>query len=191
MPKFFVKQSSQEDPIKPHEPHEEEDESNPVRTFLEWTAPARPFRKKDRSYYVTIAVIVTLLILISLLAQEILLIGVILALSFVAYVLGFVPPEDVEYKISTQGIIIGSHFYFWGDLHSFWFSQKEGLSVLHILTHFRFPAQLMIVLNSNQEEETKKVVAKYLPFHEIPPKNLLDNWAEGLQKHFPLENPRH
>lgn len=166
-----------------------EDRVNPVRTLLIWHAPARPFRKKDRSYYTTIAILVMLLILIALLAQEVLLIGVLLALAFVAYVLGFIPPEEVEYKISTQGVTIGNHFYFWQDLDSFWFSQKEGQGVLNILTHLRFPGMLLLVLGNQNEEQVKKMVARYLPFYEIAPKSLLDKWAESLQKHFPLENP--
>lgn len=166
-----------------------EDRVDPVRTLLIWHAPARPFRKKDRSYYTTIAILVVLLILIALLAQEVLLIGVLLALAFVAYVLGFISPEEVEYKISTQGVTIGNHFYFWQDLDSFWFSQKEGQGVLNILTHLRFPGMLLLVLGNQNEEQVKKMVARYLPFYEIAPKSLLDKWAESLQKHFPLENP--
>lgn len=184
MPKFFEK-----NPDPNINSRQEPEADNLIKTYLTWKAPSRPFRKKDRSYYTTIAILVILLILIAILAQEILLIGVLLALAFVAYVLGFVPPEDVEYKISTQGITIGDHFYFWQDLDSFWFAEKEGQKILHILTHLRFPGQLMLVLGDQGEEDVKKVAAKYLPYHEIAPKSLMDKWAESLQKHFPLENP--
>lgn len=199
MPKFFEKSPQLKESFSipasslKNEESQVEQKSDPepddvIKTHLSWKAPARPFRKKDRSYYTTIAILVILLILIALLAQEILLIGVLLALAFVAYVLGFVPPEDIEYKISTQGITIGDHFYFWLDLDSFWFSEKENQRILHVLTHLRFPGQLMLVLGDQDEEEVKKVVAKYLPYHEIAPKSLMDKWAESLQKHFPLEN---
>lgn len=180
MPKFFTKDQD-----------ENEDRNDPalIKTYLSWKAPARPFRKKDRSYYTTIAILVILLILIAILMREIILIGVLLAIAFVAYVLGFVPPEEVEFKISTQGITIGDHFYFWADLNSFWFADKEGQKVLHIVTYLRFPGELMLVLGDQNEEEVKKIVVKYLPFHEIAPKSLIDKWSESLQKHFPLENP--
>lgn len=186
MPEFFEKR---EEEIK-KEPGDENQDSHLVRTHLSWTAPSRPFRKKDRSYYTTIAILVILLILIAILAREIMLIGVLLALAFVAYVLGFIPPEDIKYKISTQGLTISNHFYFWQDLDSFWFTEKEGQKVLHVLTNLRFPGQLMIVLGDQNIEEVKNIVARYLPFHEIPPKTLMDSWASALQKHFPLENPQ-
>lgn len=184
MPKFFRKEKVEEE----GEFHPKIGEAGELKTLLSWEAPARPYRKKERSYYTTIAILVALLILIALLAQEFLLIGALLALTFVTYVLAFVPPNNVIYKISTQGITIGDHFYFWHDLESFWFKEKEGQKVLFIQTHLHFPGQLMLVLESLDEEEAKKEVAHFLPFHEIPQTSLLDRWSEGLQKHFPLEN---
>lgn len=163
-------------------------EAGEVKTLLSWEAPSRPFRKKERSYYTTSAIIVILLILILLLAREFLLIAVLLALTFVAYVLAFVPPHNIKYRISTQGITIGEDFYFWHFLDAFWFKKKEGFDVLHIQTRFRFPAQLMLVLGDQDEEKVKKIVAKFLPFVEVPYKGWMEKWSEGLQKHFPLEN---
>ncbi len=163
-------------------------EAGEVRTLLEWEAPSRPYRKKDRSYYTTSAILVILLVLIAFLAREFLLIGVLLSLTFVAYVLAFVPPNKVKYRISTQGVIIGENFYFWHYLDSFWFKEKEGMKVMFIQTGLGFPAQLMLVLEDINQEEVKKVVARFLPFHEIPYRTMFDKWVEGLQKHFPLEN---
>ncbi len=163
-------------------------EAGEIKTLFSWTAPARPFRKKDRSYYTTVAILVILLALIAVLIQEFLLIGVLFALGFVTYVLAFVPPGDVDYKISTQGVTIGENFYFWHSLDSFWFKIREDMKVLFIQTKIRFPGQLMLVLGQTDEEEIKKEIAKFLPFHEIPQTTLLERWADGLSKHFPLEN---
>ncbi|KKS69234.1 hypothetical protein A3A14_01645 [Candidatus Daviesbacteria bacterium RIFCSPLOWO2_01_FULL_43_38] len=195
MPRFFVKNPHPKETSLPSDEKKEDikedltQDDDHIKTFLTWTAASRPYRKKDRSYFTTVAIIVILLILISILAREFLLVGVLLAFAFVIYVLGFVPPEDVEYKISGQGITIGDHFYFWDDLDSFWFSEKDGQKLLYVLTNLRFPAQLMILLGPTSEEQVKKIVARFLPFQEIPPRTLMDKWAEGLQKHFPLENP--
>lgn len=167
-------------------------EAEEIKTLLSWKAPARPFKKKDRSYYTTIAILVILLIMIAFLAREFLLIGVLLSLAFVAYVLAFVPPHEINYRISTQGITIGEDFYFWHFLDSFWFKEKDGSKVLHVATRFRFPAQLMLVLGppagGQNEEKVKKIVARFLPFVEVPYKSWMEKWSEGLQKHFPLEN---
>lgn len=165
------------------------DDDNPVKILLSWRAPSRPFRRKDRSYYTTVAVLIILISLIAFLAGEKLLIGVLFALGFVVYVLNFTRPEEIDYKISTQGITIGEQFYPWRVLDSFWFSQKEGHRLMNVLTSMRFPRQLIMVLDGVSEEAIEKVCAKQIVFQEVAPKNLLDHWSESLQKHFPLENP--
>jgi hypothetical protein len=162
---------------------------DPVRTLVSWKAPSRPYRKKERSYYTTVALLIILVSLIAFFWGERLLIGALLALGFLVYVLNFTPPGEIEYKISTQGIIIGDHFYHWEELDSFWFSEKEGQKILNVLTRFRFPGLLMLVMGDTSQEELQRVVARYLPFHEIAPKSTLEKWSESLQKHFPLETP--
>lgn len=165
-------------------------EAEEIKTLLSWDAPSRPFRKKDRSYYTTLAIIVILLVLLLFLVKEFLLIATLLSLAFVAYVLAFVPPHNINYRVSTQGVTIGEDFYFWHFLDAFWFTKKESSIILHIQTRLRFPTQLMMVLNTSEadEEKVKKTVARFLPFVEVPRKTWLEKWSEGLQKHFPLEN---
>ncbi len=66
--------------------------------------------------------------------------------------------------------------------------QKEGYKVAHIQTNLRFPAQLMLVLDSMNEEKVKKIMSRFLPFHEVPYRSWMEKWSESLQKNFPLEN---
>lgn len=175
----------------PHSSHAAylDSDYDPVSTLISWRAPARPYRKKDRSFYTTVAILLILISLIALLAGEALLIGVLLALGFIVYVLNFIPPQEIDYKISTQGVTIGDHFYHWDSLDSFWFTKKDDQNLLNILTLFRFPGMLIIPLGEESEDEVRKAVARFLPYHEIAPKSMIDKWSESLQKHFPLENP--
>ena len=197
MPKYHKKDLLSSPLDRPELPsgHPEEeygpyaDYYDPVRTLISWKAPSRPYRKKERSYYTTVALLIALVSLIAFLWGERLLIGALLALGFLVYVLNFTPPGEIDYKISTQGITIGDHFYHWEELDSFWFSEKEGHKVLNVLTKFRFPGLLMIVIGEIPQDELQRVVARYLPFQEIAPKSTLEKWSESLQKHFPLETP--
>lgn len=162
---------------------------NPIKTLLSWKAPSRPYRKKDRSYYTTAILLLVIVSAIAFLFGERLLIGALLAFGFIVYVLNFITPEEIDYKISTQGITIGEHFYHWQELNSFWLSEKDGFKTLNIPTYLRFPAQLIVPIGEVNEEQIKRIVGRFLPFHEIAPKTMLDRWSESLQKHFPLENP--
>ena len=183
MPKDNPKTTPKEEAFTP-----KINEAGEIRTLLSWEAASRPFKKKDRSYYTTIAILVILVCLIAFLFREFLLMGTLLALAFVSYVLAFVPPHDIKYRVSTQGITIGEDFYFWHFLDAFWFKEKEGQKILIIQTRFRFPGQLMLVLGMQDEEKMKKTVARFLPFVEVPYRSWMEKWSEGLQKNFPLEN---
>ncbi len=187
MPKVFVKENKSSLPSSIQISSYASD--LPVRTLLSWQAPARPYRRKDRSYYTTIMIIVVLLTLISFLINEMLLIGAILAVAFITFVLAYVQPESIPYKVSTQGVTIGDHFYLWEVLDSFWFADKDGYRLIHIWTHLRFPGELILMPGDLNEDAVKEIIARFIPFHEIPPKTMFDRWAESIQKHFPLENP--
>lgn len=207
MPKFFKRDlfsnpldpehelaSPLDTPELPEGQHHYENPNNfsdfdPVEVLLYWRAPARPYRKRDRSFYTTIAIIIILISLIAILAGEMVFVVVLLALGFLIYVLNFVAPEEVDYKLSTQGVTIGEQFYHWEQLDSFWFSDKDGIEQLCILTDLRFPGMLYLVLKEDELEMVKRICARYLPFHEIAPKTMVEKWSESLQKHFPLENP--
>lgn len=167
----------------------EDPEHDPVKTLIEWVAPSRPFRKKDRSFYTTVAILIILVSMLALLAGERILVAALFALMFLVYVISFIAPEDAKYRISTQGVTINDHFYHWHELDSFWFEEKEGFKVLFIATQLYYPAVIMLVLGNTSQDEVKRICARFLPYHEIAPKSTIEKWAESLQKHFPLENP--
>jgi len=167
-------------------------ENKMIETLMTWKAPSRPHRKKNRSFYTTVAILIILIAMIALLAGERMLVAVLFALMFLVYVLNFIEPGEIDYKISTQGVTIDDHFYHWQEMDSFWFEKKDGYTVLHIFTQLKFPTMVMMVLaQTTEESEVKKIVARFLPFHEIPPKSTVEKWGEGLQKYFQLETPHH
>lgn len=182
-------ESSQE--IAPDSSEDIDNFEDPIKTYLEWKALSRPFRKKHRSFYTTVAILIILFLPIAYFFGGLTLFLALLAMGFAVYVFNLVAPEEINYKLSTQGVTVGEHFYHWNELNSFWINQKDGHMILNLVTNFRFPALLMVILNQDQVEEVKRICAKYLPFHEIPPKSFIDKWVEILQKHFPLETPHH
>lgn len=178
------------DPAQPQSPEEYyDDQYDPVQDLFSWQAPSRPHRVRDRSFYTTIAGIILILCLIAFFFQDWLLIGAILAFGFLVYVLNFVTPGDITYKLSTQGITVSDHFYHWDELDSFWFEKKGQDQLMYVLTKFRFPAMLILVLGEADKERIKKTAAMYLPYREIPPKNQMDKWSDTLQKYLNFDTP--
>lgn len=157
-----------------------------LKTLLKWMAPVRPFKKRDREYYTTIAAIVFLLSVILLFLKEWLLIAVMIALMFVAYVLATVVPESVEHELTTRGIVTGGKLYKWEDLVRFWFSHKWHDTILHLDTKLKFPGRLMLLLGDQDEVKVKEMIQTRVQY-EVPAETFMDRSAKWLSAKIPLE----
>ena len=158
----------------------------PNKDLLVWEAPARPFKKRDREYFTTIAAIVFLLVVILLFIKEWLLIGVIIALMFFSYALATVPPPKVAYKITTRGISIDDKNYRWQQCSRWWFSEQWGNPILNIETYLTFPRKLQLMTGSMKEEILRQIMDKYLVMDK-PKKSSVDKISAWLQEKVPLE----
>ena len=159
----------------------------PFKDLFVWQALARPYKRRNKEWYSTIAAIIFLLAVILIFLQEWTLIGVIVSIGFLSYVLSSVPPEKVETKITTRGIIAGSKRFDWTLLYRFWFSEKWGSQMLNVETRLGFPRRLMFVINKPDEPKIKKILEKYLIL-EKPQNQFVDRAGNWLQRKFPLEN---
>jgi hypothetical protein len=159
----------------------------PAKDLFSWTAPARPFKKRDKEYFSTIAAVVFLLAVILFFLKEWLLIGVIIAFMFFSYVLATVPPQKEGYTITTRGLRVGEKTYQWAQLTRFWFSKKWDNKLLNIETSLTFPRHLQIIIPENKKTEIRNILEKHL-LYEKPQKSIIDKSANWLQKTFPLES---
>lgn len=157
------------------------------QTLIIWRSPSRPFKKREKEFFTTIGAIVFLLAVILVFVKEFLLIGAIIALAFVAYVLATVPPEEVEHRITTEGLESAGHEYKWEELIAFWFGDKWGQPILLVTTKLRFPGRLVILLGGEDQAKVKEVLSKHLRFIEKPEKNWMDDAAKWLAEKVPLE----
>jgi len=157
----------------------------PEEDILQWAAPSRPFKKRNKKYYSTLAMIALLISLILGLAGQLAAITVVIAICFLAYVLSVVPPQNVTYKISTWGIRVENSLYYWEELGRFWFSKKHGEKMLNVETA-RFPNRLTILLG-DQDEELLKLILSEVLLNKKPDPTLYEKTATWLQKKIPLD----
>lgn len=159
--------------------------SKEVRELLTWASPSRIFRKRDKKWFTNIAILVLALIVILLFIREFIVISVVLAVAFVYYVLATVAPEEIEHKITTQGVNSAGHTYLWSELTDFWFTKKHDNEILNIGTKLRYPGRLVMLLNGVSQEKVKEVLAPYVPFREVPKISWLDKMADSLYQRLP------
>ncbi len=160
----------------------------PEELLLEWQAPSRPFKKRNRQYYVTIALIIFLISLILFFAGQFLPIAVAIAAGFMWYVLSAVPPEIITNKITTYGIRTEQSLFYWEELGRFWLDEKYKQKLIHVEVG-RFPNQLTLLLGDQDEEEITDLLSRVL-LQEKPPLTSFDKAANWLQEKIPLDTDK-
>ena len=141
--------------------------NEPERELVSWTAPARPFKRRDRQFYVTTFSIAGIVGLILFLAEGLMPVLLIVSLVFLYYVLSTVQPEDIEYKITTGGVRVGGTLTEWRNFKRFWFGKRFD-SELVFFEMFVLPGRLELVIRDDLKDELKREILKYIPYEEAP-----------------------
>lgn len=149
-----------------------------VKELLVWRSPARVFVARDKKWFTNVFLIVLILSVILVFMREFITISVLLAITFLSYVLATVPPDEIEHKITNKGVTTAGHSYFWEELRDFWFSKKYGRDIVNIDTKKGFPGRLIILLQGHSQEKVKEILSKYLTFQEKPELSWMEKTTE-------------
>ena len=153
-----------------------------VKELYKWSSPTHVFVPRGKKWITYVILITALIVLILLFIREFFIIAPVLAVTFLAYILASVPPDDIEHRITSEGFISGKHNYLWEEMYDFWFTKKYGHTLLHIDTLTGFPGRLVVLVND--EEKVKGILLKYLPFREVPKTSWLDSVGDSLSNLF-------
>jgi len=166
--------------------------SEPEKELFSWKAPARPFKRRDRQFWVTVIAIAVVFGMISFLAEGVMPVIVIISVIFLYYVLSTVEPETVTFSITTWGVKIVDKLNPYGSLNRFWFTRRFN-DMLLIFETATFPGRLEVIINPKDKEKIKTLLKKYLPEEEAPPSGLdkaANYFAQKLPGNQPQENAK-
>ena len=165
---------------------QEPERIEPEKELFSWIAPARPFKRRNREFYVTVIAIAIIVGLILLLAEGFMPVILLVSLVFLFYILNTVEPENIEYKITNKGIKVGDKKTPWEAVGNFWFSRRYDSELL-ILGLFVVPGRMELVINLGDKNKLKEVISKFVMEEEIPPSGL-DKAANWFAKKLPGNN---
>lgn len=159
----------------------------PEKKLFTWTGAERPFKRRDRDFWVTLLSIAAIAGLVLFLVEGVMPVILIISLLFLFYVLSTVEPGQIPYAITNKGVKVAERLTSWEVITRFWFSRRfdDSLLIFEILT---LPGRLELVVNSKDKEELRKVLQKYAPEEEVPPTNL-DKAANWFAKKLPGNSP--
>lgn len=153
------------------------------KDLVTWVASSRPFKRRDKQFYVTTISIAGMVCLILFLAEGAMPVILIISLIFLYYVMSTVAPEDIEYKITNKGVKVGGRLTEWQFLGRFWFSKRFDSDLL-ILETKMIPNRMELVIKTEVKTEVEKNLKEYLVQEEISPSNL-DKAVDWFSKKLP------
>jgi len=170
-----------------------EKESVPVGSNIErpiqekelfaWKAPARPFKRRDREFYVTLFAIIGVVGLILFLIEGFMPVILMVAFAFLFYILSTVKPEEIGYSITNFGVRVAESGTGWENFTRFWFSKRYNDNIV-IFEMIKLPGRMELVINDGDEEKIRKVVTKYLIEEKATPV-FIEKTADWLASKLP------
>ena len=155
----------------------------PEKTLFSWIAPARPFKRRDRDFWVTVVVITAIVGLILFFAEGYMPVILIISVIFLYYILSTVEPDKIDYKITTKGIKMADKLNGWNNFYRFWFTKRFSDQLL-VLEANTLGGRLELVVNASDRDKIKGVLSKYLLHEEAPP-SLIDKTTNWFSKKLP------
>lgn len=155
----------------------------PEKVLYKWKAPSRPFKKRDREFWVTVISIAGVAGFILFLVEGIMPVMLIISLIFLFYILTTVEPEEVEYAITDRGIKITDTRTSWDDVTRFWFTSRFKNRLL-VFETFSLVGRMELVIDKKNEKDLKKVISKYVLEEKSAPSGL-DRASDFFAKKLP------
>jgi hypothetical protein len=158
------------------------------RLLAEWSAPSRPFKKRDKDYFTTVTTMAILFIVILFFLKEFLVILVVIAIVFLTYALSTIPPENIDNAIYTTGLKNGKHFYSWLDLQYYWFENKWGNNPMLVArTRAALPGAVYMLMGTVSREKIEEAIGTRLSFNQSMDNSWMDRASGWLSRVVPLE----
>ncbi|MEX0617211.1 MAG: hypothetical protein WD231_05445 [Candidatus Woykebacteria bacterium] len=155
-----------------------------VTTLQEWSSPSHVFIPRGKKWITYIVLVAILIILVLLLVGEYFIIAPVVAVSFLAFILSSAPANEIEHRITTEGVISGKRDFLWEEIYDFWFSEKHGHTLLNMDILVGFPGRLIIIVDKEDKEKIKNILLRHLPFREVPKTTWIDSFGDSLSNIF-------
>jgi hypothetical protein len=150
------------------------------KDIYSWKAPSRPFKRRNREYFITIIAMAAIVALVLFFAEGFMPVLLIVALVFLYYTLNTVEPEEIIFSITNTGVRIADRKIEWEIVKKYWFSKKMDTQVL-VLGLGIIPGRMDLVINPGDEERIRKAMKGHAPEEETPPSQIdkTIDWVSG------------
>ena len=122
-----------------------------LKVLHEWVAPEREFIRRDKSWFLKVALIFVFGMLIFAFMGDILAILVAITLLLLIYALTTNEPPSVVHQVTTKGVKTLGRTYKWAELKDYFIVDKSGRKILNLRTRLGFPGRIVLLFSSNTD----------------------------------------
>jgi len=134
--------------------------------LLEWSTPEYENRERGPNWFLVPGIIALALAVIAILAKNYSFL-ILIILTFILLLIYMKrPPRMLEVAIQAKGITIGSTFFPFSELISFWIFDQTDDKELSIKTHRNLMPFIKIPLGSTDSNSVRSLLTKYLKEEE-------------------------
>lgn len=162
---------------------------NIEKDIFNWSQMERPFKKRNREFWLTSMAILILVSIIFVFMKEFMLVVALFSILFLYYVMSTVPPSVIKYRITNRGIYWGDSRMEWDLLKRFWMKPNLDSEVVYFETYLRFPRQVSIVINPEDKDFLKKLIARRIPCLDDSPQ-FVDKLNLWISKKIPMDSKK-
>lgn len=153
------------------------------KELLTWTAPARPFQRRSKDFYVQLIAVCALIGVVLFIIEGFMPVILLVSVVFLFYVMSTIPPTDIEYKITNFGVRVGESKTEWALMGRYWFTNRANADLL-VVEIARIPGRMELVIKEDLKPQIKKTLDQYLVHEEVSP-TMMDKMASWATKALP------
>jgi hypothetical protein len=158
------------------------------KILMSWIAKSQPFNPEEMKMRPILLVIVVLVSLILVFAQEWMPLILMSAGGFYYYVVRKAEPMMVEFSITDKGVRAFGRMFMWWELKSWWWEVRWTTKMLVLdLAEAGILGRIYIPVERVKPDEVEKIMNKYLVMQK-PGETLTDKMTAWVKEKFPLDN---
>jgi hypothetical protein len=158
------------------------------KILLAWVAKSQPFNPREMKAQPVLMVMIALVALVLVFAQEWMLLVLMVAGGFYYYAIRRTEPMSVEFSITNKGVNAFGRMYMWWEMTSWWWEERWDTKVLALdLAAAGMMGRIYIPIEKLKPDDVEKLMNKYLIMQK-PKETWVDKMVMWVKEKFPLEN---
>lgn len=145
----------------------EEEKKEIIEEKLEWNAPEYPFWRKTTEWYTSVLIIGLAIVVASIILENVIFAILVLISIFSLLLTSSITPKEITVSLTTRGVRIGSLFYSYTILESFWINNKENPPRLYLKSRKTLVPLISIQIVEMEENNVYHYLSVYIEQEEL------------------------